>query len=233
EISRQARKNKSLKDIEEQHKKALEEDPLMTKKVVRPRIQDREERKFLGLFYCNNLNYYFYLLDFLLYADKDKFVTSAYKKKLAEQAKWMEEERLPQIREEKDDVTRKRDLSDFYFNLGKNEINTELRKSEKKDEEIDVYNSVEPLPDSNALESSRMTDRNQDETSCPQNHESRFQDSRPNITIDTLPDTAVQESPLEKQISVDQPKRDHHKRGEHAVTAGRERFLPRKRAKQQ
>lgn len=116
----------------------------------------------------------------------------------------------------------------------KPEINTELRKSEKRDEkEIDVSNSVEPLPDSNALESSRMTDRNQDETSCPQNHESRFQDSRPNITIDTLPDTAVQESPLEKQISVDQPKRDHHKRGEHAVTAGRERFLPRKRAKQQ
>lgn len=39
-----------------------------------------------------------------IYADKDKFVTSAYKKKLAEQAKWMEEERLRQLREEKDDV---------------------------------------------------------------------------------------------------------------------------------
>lgn len=39
-----------------------------------------------------------------LYSDKDKFVTSAYKKKLAEQAKWMEEERLRQLREEKDDV---------------------------------------------------------------------------------------------------------------------------------
>ncbi|TYH69964.1 hypothetical protein ES332_D05G087000v1 [Gossypium tomentosum] len=213
----------------------------MTKKVVRPRIQDREERKPK---YFHNLVKKVEQRKWeqeIVYADKDKFVTSAYKKKLAEQAKWMEEERLPQLREEKDDiiewcysdfarVTRKRDLSDFYFNL---EINTELRKSEKKDEEIDVYNSVEPLPDSNALESSRTTDRNQDETSCPQNHESRFQDSRPNITIDTLPDTAVQESPLEKQISVDQPKRDHHKRGEHAVTAGRERFLPRKRAKQQ
>ncbi|PPR97457.1 hypothetical protein GOBAR_AA23204 [Gossypium barbadense] len=91
----------------------------------------------------------------------------------------------------------------------KPEINTELRKSEKRDEkEIDVSNSVEPLPDSNALESSRMTDWNQDETT-------------------------VQEIPLEKQISVDQPKRDPHKRGEDAVTAGRERFLPRKRAKQQ
>lgn len=39
-----------------------------------------------------------------LYADKEKFVTSAYKKKLAEQAKWMEEERMRQLREEKDDV---------------------------------------------------------------------------------------------------------------------------------
>ncbi len=39
-----------------------------------------------------------------LYADKDKFVTSAYKKKLAEQAKWMEEERMRQLQEEKEDV---------------------------------------------------------------------------------------------------------------------------------
>lgn len=40
-----------------------------------------------------------------LFADKEKFVTSAYKKKLAEQAKWLEEERLQQIREEKEDVS--------------------------------------------------------------------------------------------------------------------------------
>lgn len=39
-----------------------------------------------------------------LYSDKDKFVTSAYKKKLAEQAKWVEEERLRQLREEQEDV---------------------------------------------------------------------------------------------------------------------------------
>lgn len=40
-----------------------------------------------------------------LYADKDKFVTSAYKRKLAEQARWMEEERLRELREERDDVS--------------------------------------------------------------------------------------------------------------------------------
>ena len=39
-----------------------------------------------------------------LYADKDKFVTSAYKKKLEEQKKWMEEERLRELREAQDDV---------------------------------------------------------------------------------------------------------------------------------
>lgn len=39
-----------------------------------------------------------------LYADKDKFVTGAYKRKLAEQAKWMEEERKRELREAKEDV---------------------------------------------------------------------------------------------------------------------------------
>uniref|UniRef100_A0A6N2M6W3 Nuclear speckle splicing regulatory protein 1 N-terminal domain-containing protein n=1 Tax=Salix viminalis TaxID=40686 RepID=A0A6N2M6W3_SALVM len=37
------------------------------------------------------------------YFDKDKFVTAAYKRKLAEQEKWMEEERLRELREEKED----------------------------------------------------------------------------------------------------------------------------------
>ncbi|XWS73851.1 hypothetical protein CRYUN_Cryun02cG0164700 [Craigia yunnanensis] len=269
EISRQASKNKSLKDVEEQHKKALEEDPSvfdydgvydeMKEKVVRPRVQDREERKSK---YIHNLMkkaeqrkweqeivYERKLVkernkEDHLYADKDKFVTSAYKKKLAEQAKWMEEERLRQLREEKDDVTKKSDLSDFYFNLGKNvafganeagprkpEIHTESRKPEKKDEkEIDVFNRVQPLPDSNVPESSRLTDRTRDETSSRENYES--QDSRP-ITDAILPDTAVQETSSAKQPSVDLPKRDHHKRGEDAVAAARERFLARKRAKEQ
>lgn len=40
-----------------------------------------------------------------LYAEKDKFITGAYKKKLAEQARWLEEERLRELREEKHDVS--------------------------------------------------------------------------------------------------------------------------------
>ena len=40
-----------------------------------------------------------------LHSDKEKFVTGAYKRKLAEQAKWLEEDRLRELREQKDDVS--------------------------------------------------------------------------------------------------------------------------------
>lgn len=39
-----------------------------------------------------------------LYGDKDKFVTTAYKQKLAEQAKWIEEERIRELREQANEV---------------------------------------------------------------------------------------------------------------------------------
>ncbi|MBA0639788.1 hypothetical protein Goklo_022799 [Gossypium klotzschianum] len=264
EISRQASKNKALKEVEEQHKKALEEDPsvfdydgvydAMKEEVVRPRAQDREERKQPK--YIHNLMkkaeqrkweqeivYERKLVkerskEDHLYADKDKFVTSAYKRKLAEQAKWMEEERLRQLREEKEDVTKKSDLSDFYFNLGKNVAfganeakprKPELREPEKEKEK-EVLNRVNPLPDSISPESSAVIDRTRDESSSREIFDSR--DSKP-ITEDTVPDTAVQETTSEKQPSVDQPKSDHHKRGADAVAAARERFLARKRAKEQ
>jgi predicted Holliday junction resolvase-like endonuclease len=40
-----------------------------------------------------------------LFGDKEKFVTSAYRKKLEEQQKWLEEEKRRQRLEEKDDVS--------------------------------------------------------------------------------------------------------------------------------
>ncbi|OMO89062.1 hypothetical protein CCACVL1_08030 [Corchorus capsularis] len=268
EISRQASKNKALKDVEEQHKKALEEDPSvfdydgvydeMKQKIVLPRAQDREERKPK---YIQNLIKKADQRKFEqeivyekkiakerskedhLYADKDKFVTSAYKKKLAEQAKWLEEARIRELKEEKDDVTKKSDLSDFYFNLRKNvafgandagprksELHTDLVKPEKKDEkEMDVIKRDRSLPSSNAPESSGATDRNRDETNSGQNFESK--DSRPIDNIHS--DTTVQETSSTKQPAVDEPKPDHHKRGQDAVAAARERFLARKRAKVQ
>lgn len=46
-----------------------------------------------------------------LYGDKDKFVTSAYRKKLEEERKWLEEEKRRQLQEEKEDVS----FSQFFF----------------------------------------------------------------------------------------------------------------------
>jgi len=52
-----------------------------------------------------------------MFGDKDKFVTSGYKKKLQEDAQWLEEEKMRERREEDEDVTKRKDLSGFYSNL--------------------------------------------------------------------------------------------------------------------
>ena len=55
-----------------------------------------------------------------LYGDKEKFVTTAYKKKLAELEKWNEEERLRQLREEAEEVTKAFSFIIFFlfFTIG-------------------------------------------------------------------------------------------------------------------
>lgn len=52
-----------------------------------------------------------------LFQDKEKFVTGAYRKKLEEQQKWMEEERLRQLREERDDVSFLKTIMIYFFGL--------------------------------------------------------------------------------------------------------------------
>nr|GMD32436.1 nuclear speckle splicing regulatory protein 1-like [Ipomoea batatas] len=131
-----------LWQIEEQHKKALEEDPSvfdydgvydgMKMKAVQPQAQDREPKyiqqvidkaeqreRELGIIYERKLAKE-RTKDDHLFADKDKFLTSAYKKKLQEQEKWMQEERLRELREAKENVTKKTDITDFYFSLASN-----------------------------------------------------------------------------------------------------------------
>ncbi|KAF2291881.1 hypothetical protein GH714_035978 [Hevea brasiliensis] len=274
EISRQAAKNKSLKDIEEQHKKALEEDPSvfdydgvydeMKLKIAQPREQDREERKpkYIQALIKkaeqrqreHEIIYEKKLAkerskDDHLYADKDKFVTSAYKKKLAEQAKWIEEERMRQLQEEKEDVTKKSDLSEFYFNLGKNvaygakdresrkqEKQTDLRKPEKLDDQVSAGTSerVHPSQDSKSvmdMESSSSTVKER-HPSVPPRRNSESLDLKP-VPDEQVSDTLVQEKSSSEQPSANQPKQDHHKRNEDALAAAKERFLARKKAKQQ
>ncbi|KAI3450756.1 hypothetical protein Pfo_007421 [Paulownia fortunei] len=272
DIMRQAYKNKTHRDIEEQHKKALEEDPSvfdydgvydkMKEKQVRPIEQDRQDRKpryiqaLMGKAKQrereHEISYERKLakersIDKHLYADKDKFVTSAYKKKLAEQAKWMEEERLREMREEKEDVTKKTDLTDFYFNLAKNVAfgarGADLGKPEKQPEEVVAQppGEVSPPATASSLESSRMVRRHQDDTA--ENHSPKEKSDLPYtkpISDTFAQDQVTNEPSASNQPILDHQKRsedavaaakDHHKRSEDAVAAAKERFLARKKAK--
>ncbi|KAL3828608.1 hypothetical protein ACJIZ3_017410 [Penstemon smallii] len=260
DILRQAYKNKTHKDIEEQHKKALEEDPSvfdydgvydkMKEKQVRPVEQDRKDRqpRYIAAIKEkvkqrereHEIIYERKLAkersqDEHLFADKDKFVTSAYKKKLAEQEKWKEVERLREMREEKDDVTKKTDISDFYFNLGKNVAfgaqKADSRKPEKLPEEVAVRSPERASPsvtDATSESSSRLVKGHEDETSqSPSEGKSDHTYEKP-ISDAPSQDQAANVPPVS-----DQPRPDHHKRSEDAVAAAKARFLARKKGKLQ
>ncbi|KAL8144014.1 hypothetical protein V2J09_017046 [Rumex salicifolius] len=253
EISRHATQKKTLREIEQQHKKALEEDPSifdydgaydeMKEKVVRPRAQDRQERK---------PKYIQALMDKAkqrereqevvyerklakernkddhLFADKDKFITSAYKKKLAEQAKWLQEEKLRELREEKDDVTKKSDLTDFYFSIGKN-VAFGSRESAMKEAELSKPDKEKPP----------AVDRSE---AGPSSNDPPGRDARSPARVDEKHSDEVSprvipkpQDPIPKQLDEkpgsEQPKPDHHKRTQDAVAAAKERFMARKKAK--
>ncbi|XP_057521689.1 uncharacterized protein LOC130801813 [Amaranthus tricolor] len=271
EISRQAAKNKSLKDVEEQYKKALEEDPSifdydgayddMKAKVAQPKAQDREQRqpKYIQalmekakrrereqeIVYERKLAKERSQEDHL-FADKDKFVTSAYKRKLAEQEKWKEEERLRELREERDDVTKKSDITDFYFNLAKNVAfgasenskkqekeqkepaiaTEELKKPVKPEKELDSNPGIREHPSTSATVAlpSRLENRSQGVTSAvpERSREPTTNTAEPHIVV-------AEKNPPPS----DQPKQDHHKKSVDALAAAKERFMARKKAKMQ
>ncbi|KAI3914887.1 hypothetical protein MKX01_018056 [Papaver californicum] len=245
---------KVLRDVEEQQKKALEEDPSafdydgvyeqMKEATARPIIQERQEKKSKYIHTLmakakererdHEVVYERKLAkerskDDHLFADKEKYVTSAYKKKLAEQAKWLEEERIRELREEKDDVTKKSDISDFYFNLGKNvacgsggvESSVALKKEVKviaDTSERDISPVMEP-PSSSGGEK----DGDQAGFSAP---------SETNVET-SVPTDSLRVSNVVPRSIADQSDQDPHKKREAALSAAKERFLARKRAKQQ
>ncbi|CAA6660615.1 unnamed protein product [Spirodela intermedia] len=149
-----------------------------------------------------------------LFSDKEKFVTSGYKKKLAEQAKWLEEERLRELREAKNDVT-KGDLTDFYFNLNKN-VAFGAGGSEPKKPSV----TPEPAPD-------RPAERQVKEYSQPLASPSRA--STPDNRRRSRP--AAAEEAEEAGAAKEQPPVERYKRTEDAVAAARDRYLARKRAR--
>nr|GMD16120.1 nuclear speckle splicing regulatory protein 1-like [Ipomoea batatas] len=270
EISRQASKNKALRDIEEQHKKALEEDPSvfdydgvyddMKMKAVQPRAQDREERKPKYIQQLINkakqrereheIIYERKLAkertkDDHLFADKDKFLTSAYKKKLQEQEKWMQEERLRELREAKEDVTKKTDISDFYFSLASNVAfgggESKINKPEKQHEEEVAIQPPKEIPSSSTVprDMSREIKRQEIESSpSPKERSQQAADTRP-ISIASSEEKATtapaaDDGPAVNEALInDQPRQEHHKRSGDALAAAKERFMARKRAKEE
>ncbi|KAK4358546.1 hypothetical protein RND71_020775 [Anisodus tanguticus] len=270
EISRHASKNKALKDIEEQHKKALEEDPSvfdydgvyddMKVKAVQPRAQDREERKpkYIQMLMEkakqrereHEVIYERKIAkerskDDHLYADKDKFVTAAYKRKLQEQAKWLEEERLRELREERDDVTKKTDISDFYFSIAKNVAFGGESKSKKavnhhEQEAVQTEDKTSSSADAHS-QMSREIKRQDHEASVSPPRKGKTDgaaDMKPHS--DGLPEEGAEKPAFDNGPTAvtepavsDQPNVDHHKRSLDAVAAAKERFLARKRAKEQ
>ncbi|KAJ0084494.1 hypothetical protein Patl1_30328 [Pistacia atlantica] len=137
-------------------------------------------------------------------------------------------------------VTKKSDLSDFYFNLGKNvAFGAEDVKSRKVNRQAEVRN-LEPEKDHSpthsnskqqdirAAEPSRIKEGHQAETSVPP----KSLESLASKPVSDVP-ISVQDDSSNEQPSADEPKRDHHKRSEDALAAAKERFLARKRMKEQ
>lgn len=149
-------------------------------------------------------------------------------------------------------VTKKSDISDFYFNLQKNiafgaenavksreppkqlqseeqEKHSEVRELEKHEESAnaDTSNNSQSSKQSNLpSQSAKMVEEHPEEDFLVSNKTTPSDVSPPSLHDKT----SVQEQPKHGQ-GEQQPKRDHHKRSEDAVTAAKERFLARKRAK--
>ncbi|KAK1299737.1 hypothetical protein QJS10_CPB13g01489 [Acorus calamus] len=258
EIARQAAKNRALKDIENQHKKALEEDPSvfdydgvydeMKEKIAKPLIEDRKEKKPKYIQLMIEKAKERKIQDEIVYerkiqkerskeddlfANKDKYVTSAYKKKLAEWQKWNEEEKMREAREKKDE-----DISSFYFNIGKNVAfggkSTEPKLPKKHGGDSDDTRKS----DNYHKPEEKASSSNAEATEQPKASVREDDGSLPSIStssgVGTSSASDVQENVLtEKPVIDEKPKQDNHKKSEDDLAAARERYLARKRAREQ
>ncbi|CAN6445306.1 unnamed protein product [Victoria cruziana] len=221
EIARQASKQKSLRDVKYVHS-------LMKTAKAREKVQDIVyERKLLRERSKEDH----------LYADKDKFVTSSYKKKLAEQAKWLEEERLREILEQKDDVTKK-DITDFYFNLSKNvAFGARTTQPDRlplgKPQEMDaggneVLHSGDETIFLPAVAAVQKEAKDETEKPFPsQRDESAGGRLLPDVSSASK---AIKTEHDSVSGTVPYP---HHKRSDDVLVAAKERYMARKRAKEQ
>lgn len=269
DILRQSSKKRALQKVEELQKKAIEEDPSvfaydevyddMKEKAARPKMQAKvvrqskyiealkekaEQRKReQDIVYERKLHKERSKEDHL-FADKDKFVTSAYRKKLEEEQKWLEEERRRQLREEREDVTKKKDLSDFYFGLGKNVAfgahdGTEHAEPEKLDTKVDDVQASKSDTEGSVRspkrrrESSVGSEKAHDSRSVEEPATTRSKDSAAATSTEKDTDVSMAASQALQNTQPAPITDEHYKRSNDALAAARERALARKRAKEQ
>ncbi|KAI5015099.1 hypothetical protein ZWY2020_056489 [Hordeum vulgare] len=256
DILRQSSKKRALEKVEELQKKAIEEDPSvfaydevyddMKEKAARPKIQAKvvRESKYIealkekaeqrkreqDIVYERKLHKERSKEDHL-FADKDKFVTSAYRKKLEEEKKWLEEERRRQLQEERDDP-------EELDNKGVG-TSTEIAEPEK------LENKVEDVqPSKSDAEGSGRSPKRRRESSVGSEkaHESRSvvepattasKDSTAARSIEKEADVSTSASQALQNAQPAPITDEHYKRSNDALAAARERALARKRAKQQ
>lgn len=279
EIARQASKKKSHRDVEQQHKEALEQDPSvfdydgvydeMKSKTARPLQEERTKRepKYIGkliekaktrqqeqeIVYERQLAKERSKEDHL-YADKDKFVTGAYKKKLAEQAKWLEEERLRELREEANDVTKKSDMSDFYRNLlkknvafGANSHKTEVTvmpsrqhvESEIKAQPSELHlekspESTRSIEESRAQVKQKISEDDIDKSSLLQQKDNVQEPRSPDSGLPSEKRAISANIGIKTETSSESVNVTLHdkKRSQEALVAAKERYLARKRMRE-
>ncbi|XLT10750.1 hypothetical protein HN51_056543 [Arachis hypogaea] len=161
-----------------------------------------------------------------LYDDKDKFITEAYRKKLAELERQMELERLCELQEERDDVGSSiLKISHIHYHvLVVNVIETcEDTKLDAPDRH--KHNEVPDELQNSPVKSSMKNDVDWGETPNPSNRTVDQSDMKPNSEASMEGKDSVEQS------SASQPKADHHKRSQDAVAATKERILARKKTK--
>ncbi|KAK3283115.1 hypothetical protein CYMTET_9179 [Cymbomonas tetramitiformis] len=183
-----------------------------------------------------------------LYGDKERFVTSAYKKKLEEEARWTAEEKLRLLKEEEEEVTKRKDLSHFYSNLLK--TNAAYGNPASADKEDAAASKAASKPtaraDDKAADKDAVTSSRADVASNGEESEDRAAEpTSPSPTSGELDPAAELPRPttipvgpvltgVETRISAastaEKPNPEQAKRSrEETVQSARERYLARKR----
>jgi len=105
--------------------------------------------------------------DNMEYEGKEKFITSAYKKKLAEREAWAKEEEVRAKREAEDDVTQKKGGNFLFAGFGRNVImgvNNNKQSSTENTDEVQPKND-DDIPPTN--------DSRKEKEASPQSHQRR------------------------------------------------------------